>query len=223
MAQALIDTCKPGITEYELYAEMQHVSISHGGEEDMIWISSGSAPPPHGKRPPASFRVLQAGDVVVTEYHASYKGYLTGAEVSVSLGDPQKEYLDIHRVCAESQKVGIAAMIPGKLLAEAIKGFRNPIIEAGYGTVECGLHGHGLASPEFPSCMYGGRAGGWSEHAYARIPSIRFAENMVFASATDVYNPSWNENTGLMLGYTILITANGPEELTGLPMDFVTV
>jgi Xaa-Pro aminopeptidase len=100
-----------------------------------------------------------------------------------------------------------------------VHGFRAPIIEAGYGSVECGLHGHGLASPEFPSSMYGGRAGSWSEHAYARIPTIRFAENMVFATASDVYNPAWNERSGLMLGRTILITAEGPEELTGLPLE----
>src|SRR3546814_8178231 len=110
-------------------------------------------------------------------------------------------------------------MRPGNAFAEAVRGFRQPIIDAGFGSVECGLHGHGLASPEFPSTMYGGKSGAWEEHAYARVPSISFAENMVFATASDVYDPQWNDATGLMLGRTILITADGPEEMTGLPLD----
>ena len=185
----------------------------------MIWLSSGQRPPPHGKRPPASVRRLEAGDIVVVEYHARYKGYLTGAELSVSLGEPSAKYREIAAVCTESQRRGIAAMQPGRPFAEAVHAFRAPIIEAGFGSVECGLHGHGLASPEFPSTMYGGKAGSWSEHAYARIPSIDFVPNMVLATASDVYDPAWDAGTGLMHGRTILITPEGPEEMTGLPLD----
>src|SRR3546814_7884124 len=102
--------------------------------------------------------------IVVCEYHARYKGYLTGAEISLSLGEPRREYKEIYKVCVASQKAGIAAMRPGNAFAEAVRGFRQPIIDAGFGSVECGLHGHGLASPEFPSTMYGGKSGAWEEH-----------------------------------------------------------
>jgi Xaa-Pro dipeptidase len=218
MGEAMISSARPGVPEFEVYANMLHTCLVGGGEEEMIWISSGATPPPHGKRPPAGMRRLEAGDIVICEYHARYKGYLTGAEISLSLGEPRHEYRRIQEVCFESQTRGIAAMRPGAPFAAAVRAFREPIDEAGFGSVECGLHGHGLASPEFPSCMYGGRGGSWATHAYARIPSVRFQENMVFATASDVYDPRWNENTGLMLGRTILITANGPEELTGLPL-----
>lgn len=220
MAEALFETAKPNIPEYELTANMLHASMSAGGEEEMIWLSSGRRPPPHGKRPPAATRLLEAGDIIVVEYHARYKGYLTGAELSVAIGEPaDKKYHDIAAVCVDSQKQGIAAMQPGRPFLDAVRGFRAPIIDAGFGSVECGLHGHGLASPEFPSTMYGGKAGSWSEHSYARIPSIDFAPNMVLATASDVYDPSWDENTGLMHGRTILITEDGPEEMTGLPLE----
>lgn len=219
MAQAMIESARPGVPEYEIYANMLHASLSAGGEEEMIWMASGALPAPHGKRPPAADRRLEAGDLVVCEYHARYRGYLTGAEISLSLGEPRKEFADIYKVCVASQKAGIAAMQPGRPFADAVRGFRTPIIEAGLGSVECGLHGHGLASPEFPSTMYGGSAGSWSEHAYARVPALDFAENMVFATASDVYDPEWNKSTGLMLGRTVLITADGPEEMTGLPLE----
>jgi Xaa-Pro aminopeptidase len=198
---------------------MLHASLANGGEEDMIWLSSAAAPPPHGKRPPASDRRLEQGDILVCEYHAKYLGYLTGAELSVAVGEPDKKYRELHRVCYESQRNGIANMQPGRPMREAVEGFRNPIIKAGLGSVECGLHGHGLASPEFPSCMYGGIGGAWHDHPYARVPEIEFAPNMVFGTASDLYDPAWNDRTGLMLGRTILITPAGPEELTGVPLD----
>jgi Xaa-Pro dipeptidase len=97
-------------------------------------------------------------------------------------------------------------------------GFRESILASGMGYVECGLHGHGLASPEFPSCMYGGQRGSWQDHAYARIPDIEFKENMVFATATDLFDPAWNADTGLMMGRTIRITKHGPKEMTGIPI-----
>ena len=219
MADALIASARPGVRETEVYADMLHANLHGGGEEDMIWISSGAVPPPHGKRPPASHRVLEAGDIVVCEYHACYKGYLTGAEVSVCLGEPKPEYQRIHEVCVETQKSGIAAMKPGNLIEDAVHAFRKPIIDAGFGSVECGFHGHGLASPEFPSCMYGGTAGSWQKHAYARMPTIEFQPNMVFATASDIYDPDWNKDTGLMMGRTVLITADGPEEITGIPLE----
>ena len=219
MAAAMIDSARPGVPEYEVYANMIAACLRGGGEEDMAWIGSGALPPPHGKRPPASARLLEPGDIVVCEYHACYKGYLTGAEISVSLGEPRPEFRGIQEVCARSQRQGIAAMRPGAPFRDAVRAFRGPIAEAGFGSVECGLHGHGLASPEFPSTMYGGEGGGWADHAYARVPSLRFAENMVFSTASDVYDPAWNSGTGLMLGRTVLITADGPEEMTGLPIE----
>lgn len=219
MARAMITSSRPGVREFEVYANMLHACLSNGGEEDMIWLSSAAAPPPHGKRPPPSNRVLEQGDILVCEYHAKYAGYLTGAELSVSIGTPAPLYRDLHRVCVESQKHGIAEMRPGNQMSRAVAGFRQPIIDAGFGSVECGLHGHGLASPEFPSCMYGGIGGEWHSHPYARVPEIEFAPGMVFGTASDLHDPHQNRNTGIMAGRTILITPDGPEELTGIPLD----
>ena len=42
---------------------------------------------------------------------------------------------------------------------------------------------------------------------------------MVFATASDIYDPEWNKDTGLMMGRTVLITADGPEELTAIPLE----
>ena len=220
MADAIFEAAQPNVREFEVYAHMLHACLVNGGEEDMIWISSGANPPPHAKRSPASKRKLKKGDTIVTEYHACYEGYLTGAEISLSIGNPSSDkYREIYKSCTESQRSGIAAMQPGNYLKDAIQGFREPIMNANLASVECGLHGHGLASPEFPSCMYGGDSGSWHDHPYARIPKIKFQENMVFATASDLFDPKWKHDTGLMLGRTVLITKEGPKEMTGLSLS----
>ena len=218
MADAMMAAARPGRREYEVAADMLHACLAGGGEEDMIWLSSGAVPPPHGKRPPASQRKLEAGDLLVCEYHGKYKGYLTGAEITLALGEPDARYQRLHAACCASQTAGIAAMRPGRPMSDAVHGFRQPIINAGLGSVECGLHGHGLASPEFPSCMYGGKGGNWHDHPYARVPEITFQPGMVFATASDLIDPAWNGETGVMMGRTVLITEDGPEELTGIPV-----
>ena len=42
---------------------------------------------------------------------------------------------------------------------------------------------------------------------------------MLSSSASDFYDPGWNEDTGLMMGRTVVITDKGAEEITGIPLD----
>jgi Xaa-Pro aminopeptidase len=223
MYNAILESAKPGTRECEVYANMLQAAIKNGGEEDMIWLSAGQLRPPHAKKPPPSFRKLEKGDIIVTEFHSNYQGYLSGIEHSISLGKPKQEFVKIHQVCIDAQNSGIESMKTGVLLNKVIDAFRKPIIDAGMSFVECGFHGHGLASPEFPSCMYGGHAGQWEWHPYAIVPPIRLTENMVFGTAADVFDPKWNQKTGLMLGDPILITKEGPRKLTKVPFELTLV
>src|SRR5690606_36711513 len=120
MANAMYESAKVGAHEYEIYAAMLNASLSRGGEEEMNWMSSGAVPPPHGKRPPSSSRRLEAGDLIVSEYHSRYKGYLAGAETSISLGESRKEYQVILQVSVASQSSGIAAMQPATPFQDAV-------------------------------------------------------------------------------------------------------
>jgi Xaa-Pro aminopeptidase len=223
MYEAMVQSAKPGVRECEVYASMLQTLVAKGGEEDMIWLSSGPYPPPHATKPPPSYRQLEPGDLLVVEYHSNYNGYISGIEHSVSIGEPRKEYKEIHEICLESQKSGIGKMRAGNSLIEVVDAFRAPILEAGMNFVECGIHGHGLASPEFPSCMYGGMSEEWGWHPYAMIPPIELQENMVFGTASDVFNPRWKGNTGLMLGDTVLVTTEGPVKLCQAPSELTIV
>jgi Xaa-Pro aminopeptidase len=223
MYEAMVQSARPGVRESEVYANMLQALVAEGGEEDMIWLSSGPHPPPHASKPPSSIRRLELGDILVVEYHSNYCGYISGIEHSMSIGEPKKEYKEIHDICRESQKSGIEKMWAGNSLLEVVDAFRSPILEAGMDFVECGIHGHGLASPEFPSCMYGGLSKEWGWHPYAVIPPIELRENMVFGTASDVFNPNWKDNSGLMLGDTVLVTTEGPIKLCRAPFELTVV
>ena len=223
MYEALVRSFRPGVRECKVYGDMLQALTAGGGEEDMIWLTTGRYPPPHATKPPSATRIAEPGDILVTEYHSNYGGYISGIEHSISIGEPDEEYKKIHQVCLEAQKRGIDAMRPGVLLADVVMAFRKPIEDAGMKFVECGIHGHGLGSPEFPSCMYGGSVGQWEWHPYAVIPPIALQENMVFGTASDVFNPDWKSDTGLMLGDSVLITADGPRRLCSSPMELTVV
>ena len=42
---------------------------------------------------------------------------------------------------------------------------------------------------------------------------------MGFATASDLFDPKWKHDSGLMLGRTVLITKEGPKEMTGLSLS----
>jgi Xaa-Pro aminopeptidase len=46
---------------------------------------------------------------------------------------------------------------------------------------------------------------------------------MVFGTAADIFNPNWNQKTGLMLGDTVLITNDGPRKLTNVPLELTVI
>jgi hypothetical protein len=45
MADALAESARPGVREFEVYAHMLNASLSRGREEEMIWIRSGHQGP----------------------------------------------------------------------------------------------------------------------------------------------------------------------------------
>ena len=97
----------------------------------MIWLTTGPFPPAHATKPPSSTRTAEAGDILVTEYHSNYNGYISGIEHSISIGKPHEEFIKIHQVCLEAQRRGIDAMLPGAFLADVVMAFRKPIEDAG--------------------------------------------------------------------------------------------
>lgn len=239
---AMISKAVPDVKECELYAEMVKTEIANGGEAFIFnLLTSGSVTDGehiqhllHGRGQPLSptTRPLKMGDLIITEFHTSYGGYLTACEKSVFIGSPPKELQRIHDVGVECFEMGLEKFKPGTTIGEAIEAFRQPARKAGIDFIELGFHGHGLASPEFPSLVYASKkprkdvgAGPFSEEVGVYgLASIELKENMVFGTNIDIHDPSWRTDVGIMgPGDTIWITAKGPVKLVGTPLEFTTV
>jgi Xaa-Pro aminopeptidase len=225
MVQRMIDTCRPGIPEAEVYAEMHKALLVNGGEDYAFnLLDSGNLNDPdvhllHGKENPLSptMRVLRPGDIIMTEFHSNYGAYLTGCEKSVYLGRAPQELKDLHAMCLEAFDRGTEAMKPGNLFGEAVEAFRKPVLAAGMDFIELGLHGHGIGSPEYPTRVY--KASLAHTLAGSTVDKVVLQENMVFGTNIDIHDPSWRKDVGLMFGDTVVVTARGPRSLVGTPRE----
>jgi len=240
--EAMIRMARPGVKECELFAEMVKTEISMGGEAFVFnLLASGSVTDTsctqhllHGRAQSLSptTRPLTKGDLIITEFHTSYGGYLTGYEKSVFLGKPPKELRRIHDVAVECLEAGIERLRPGVTIGEALEGFRRPARKAGIDYVELGFHGHGLASPEFPTMVYPEKSAKTGEAARPSraevgrygIPSIELKENMVLSTNIDIHDPSWRNDVGIMgPGETVWISQRGPVRLIGASTEFTCI
>jgi Xaa-Pro aminopeptidase len=229
MVQRMIETSRPGIPEAEVYSEMHKAMLVNGGEDYAFNLfDSANLDDPdlhlhHGKENPLSptMRVLRPGDLVMTEFHSNYGGYLTGCEKSVFLGKAPKELKDLHEMCLEAFHHGTAAMKPGNLFRDAVDAFRKPVLAKGMDFIELGLHGHGMGSPEFPTRVYKSS----SSHTLAgsNVDRVVLQENMVFGTNIDIHHPGWRMDVGLMFGDTVVVTAEGPRALVNTPQELEKV
>lgn len=233
--EALIDGAHVGARECELWADMMRAQVAHGGEPHTFnWISSGSVADNstlkrllHGNPPPAAptMRPLQEGDLVVNEFHASYGGYLSAVELSLFVGEAPKELVDLHSIAVESLRGALEKFRPGVTLGEVVRAMRKPVEDAHYDYIEVGFHGHGLASPEFPTIVHKPHtATGLYGKAYeTALENMELRPGMVFGTNIDIHNPKWKTDKGIMLGDTILVTESAPKRLVGIRLDLPCV
>lgn len=231
---AMIESARPGVTEAELYAEMVKTQIVNGAEPVIFnLLASGPVEHPpseiwhlvHGAEQPAipTRRPLRRGDVVITEFHTHYGGYLAATEFSLYIGDRAPSQLkDIHKVCVEALQSTLLAMRPGVTLQEVWEAVRRPAEKAGMDFVELGFHGHGMVSPEFPTVVYRPGYGPPSMNG-SRIGKLEIQEGMVFGNNIDIFDPRWKPDVGCMFGDMVVVRKKGAEQLVHVPLELPQV
>jgi Xaa-Pro aminopeptidase len=228
--ERLAATAKPGATEAEVWAAMEHETVVSGGEPSTFnLLSSGPAAGPeserrvqgllHGAEVPhtATPRRLEEGDLVICEFHTSYGGYLAGTEFSVFLGEAPPELLRLHEAAATLVRMAGDLFVPDRTVREIYSAFHGYAAESGLDFLELGFHGHGLASPEFPANVY--READMSLLGRPGMGDMRLRENMVFGLNIDIHDPSWRRDVGVMLGDMVRVTPSGAEYMCDIPLD----
>ena len=207
--EATIPLIKLGMTEKELSAELVVQLLRHGSEPEMPFapIVSGG---PNSANPHASptERKLQAGDLLVVDWGATYDGYISDLTRTFAVGEVDEEYQKIHEIVQAANAAGRAAAKPGVPCAAVDKAARDVIENAGYGLYFTHRTGHGIG-------MEG------HEEPYMRGDNMQLLEpGMAFTVEPGIYLPDRN---GVRIEDNVVITDTGADVLSDMPREIRVV
>ena len=212
------ETARPGIKDCEVYANMMRAMVANGGEEPTLFLwGCDKFPYPHPFRVPTT-RQMEKGDLIICEMHPKFGGYFTHVERTFSLGEPEDKQIEIYEGCVAAYKRGLEGFGPGKTISTALEAVKDEIVSRGLGICEAGIHGHGLASLEYPRYRHHAIA---ADREAIKVVGDRFEPGMVFAFNIDLFDPKWKDGkTGCVFAETIEITQTGARRMHSFPMDF---
>ena len=215
------DIARPGVRESEVYGGMMETMLANGGEEPTLFLWACDALPyPHPFRLP-TVRPMLRGDVITCEIHPKIGGYYTHVERTFSLGRARPEQYRIYDGCIAAYQEGMKNFGPGRPISVAMDRVRDLIHERGFGMCETGIHGHGLASLEYP--RYRHHAIKADQEALKKVGD-EFRTGMVFAFNIDLVDPKFHDGkTGCVFAETVVITDDGARRMHGYPIEFQTI
>jgi Xaa-Pro dipeptidase len=207
--EATLPLIKMGMTEKELSSELVVQLLRQGSEPEMPFapiVSGGpNAANPHAS---PSDRRLQAGDLLVVDWGATYDGYISDLTRTFAVGEVEQEYHKIHKIVQEANAAGRAAGKPGAPCADVDKAARQVIENAGYGQYFTHRTGHGIG-------MEG------HEEPYMRGDNMQLLEaGMAFTVEPGIYLPGRN---GVRIEDNVVITQTGVDVLSDMPRAIRTV
>jgi Xaa-Pro dipeptidase len=209
---ALAEQARPGMTEIELVALSEAAYRVEGGMPRIMFLRSMSMDDPSGCLPAQnpSHRRLRVGDVIITEFSASYWGYTGQIHRPVFVeAAPAPEWERLFDV-AKAAYDGIAEAIrPGATEADVIRA-AEPIREAGYAIYDDLVHGYGvdITPPLIDREQF---------RAPPPVGDPVFERGMAVVIQPNPITP--DERMGLQLGGLTIVRDGGAEPLHGVPLE----
>ncbi len=222
LGDLMLGACKtiarPGVRECEVYAGMMQAMVANGGEEPTLFLwACDRYPYPHPFRVPTT-RAMERGDLIICEIHPKFGGYCTHVERTFCLGEPEPKQLDIYEGCVGAYRRGLEGFGPGRTISTAMEAVKDEILSRGLAICEAGIHGHGLASLEYPRYRHHAIA---ADREAIKVVGDRFEPGMVFAFNIDLFDPKWMDGkTGCVFAETVEITDSGARRMHSFPMEF---
>jgi Xaa-Pro dipeptidase len=215
------DMARPGVKESEVYGGMMETMLANGGEEPTLFLWACDALPyPHPFRVP-TMRPIAKGDLIICEIHPKIGGYYTHVERTFALGEPRPEQRRIYAGCLAAYEEGMRNFAPGQPISRAMDRVRDVIDAHGLGMCETGIHGHGLASLEYPRYRHHAIK---ADQAALKKLGDEFRTGMVFAFNIDLFDPTFHDGkTGCVFAETVVITETGARRMHDYATDFQTI
>lgn len=218
--EALEAEVRPGLTEHDLIGIIEGAYRRKGGQPHIAFLRSMPMDAPTACVPAQNVtgRVLQKGDVIITEISASYWGYSGQIHRPIAVGrDPTPEWRKLFEAGVQAYERMCAAIRPGATEADVIRA-ASVIGEVGYCIYDDLIHGYGvdIHPPliDHSCCDY------WPWDERRPAPAGRtFAEDMAIVVQPNPITP--DERMGLQVGALTRVTKNGAASLQEYPMKFI--
>jgi len=134
--EAAVKMIHPGVSEYEIVAEIEHYGRARGVEEHFTLIGSGkfsfgndnTLPLPYSPSP----RRIEVGDSIMMEITPRYEGYWTQLVRTVNVGKPNPDLEKIQKVCRHGIESGLGFLKPGRTVEEVVMAMESFVSSCGY-------------------------------------------------------------------------------------------
>ncbi len=203
-----LEVLKPGVTEVEVAAEMEHEARRSGAEGmsfPTIIASGARSALPHGR---ATDKPIAAGGFAVCDFGVILGGYCSDQTRTVWVGAAPKDARSAYEAVREAQEAAIAAVRPGRTVGEVDAAARKVLRRAGLGRYFTHSTGHGV---------------GLEIHEVPRVAAGQkevLQPGMVITIEPGVYFPGkW----GVRIEDMVAVSENGCEVLTPTAKDFLVV
>jgi len=210
---ALKEKVVPGIKEYDLATIVENAYTKGWGKHYIHYISSTSMHNSDRCVPAQNQgdRIIQKGDVILTEISAAYWSYTGQILRPITVAeDPTPDYQDLYKVAEEAYYRVFEAIKPGATTEDVFQAGAF-IDETGYTIVDglvhgfgSGIHPPGLRTPETQ---------------YHPVKPFTFRPNMGVVIQPNIVTRDLLK--GVQLGNLCLVTESGLEPLQKYPVEFV--
>jgi Xaa-Pro dipeptidase len=206
---ATLPLIRAGMREHELASELT-MQLLRAGSDPELPFSPIVASGPNSALPHAvpGDREISAGDLLILDWGATYRGYISDLTRTFAVGEIEAELARIHEIVQQSNSAGRWAVMPEGTCGGVDQAARAVIAASGYGEFFIHRTGHGIGlEPHEPPYIRGDSA-------------ERLAPGMVFTVEPGIYLPG---RGGVRLEDNVLVTAEGGESLTTFPRDLKVV
>jgi len=199
----------PGMTEMQAAAELT-IQLLRAGSDVEIPFSPIIASGPNSANPHAfpTDRYLSAGDLIVVDWGATYKGYISDLTRTIALAYVTSEAYQIHHAVMKANEKARSEAAPNIHACELDQAARSVIEKEGYGKYFTHRVGHGIGMEAH-------------EDPYMHGKNEQLLQpGMVFTIEPGIYLP---EVGGVRIEDNVVITEKGSETLSVLPRELYVI
>ncbi|MDE3113550.1 MAG: aminopeptidase P family protein [Chloroflexota bacterium] len=212
MAMAALEReLRPGLREDQLASIVESGYAREGGTHGIHFMATTPMRAPEIGVPSQipSDRVIQRGDVLITEISADHWGYSGQIHRSYAVGEPPTEaYRRMHDAAVECYERVAGVLRDGATAADVVDA-AAVVHERGYTLYDDLFHGISQLPPILRT----------RKTAHGPVPDFTFRADMVVVVQPNVVTE--DARMGMQVGETLRITRTGVERLHAFPMRFV--